>query len=251
MPDLLSALREITTLNPMSIQSIKSNMPSAQRRTLPTRLSPAVLALLLLAPTWQADSIDQAVIPAKTEIFITLERTINTKTASEGDRFYGVTDVPVTFQDKTVVPVGSYVIGFVDFADKPGRLRGKSELRLRFDTVILPSGITRKIEAVVQSAEGQRRDPNDEEGTLEGGGSQTSETATTGAGGAVTGGVIGGLSGGLKGLGVGAGVGAATGALIGLLKKGQHVVLQRGTSVTIQLENDIRFVKLDAAPGTP
>ncbi len=116
-------------------------------------------------------------------------------------------------------------------------------MRLLFDTVILPTGTTRNIQAVLQSAENQKTNDQLEDGTLEGGGSQGAETTGRAAGGAATGGVIGGISRGWGGAGVGAAAGAATGALIGLLKKGKHVELRRGSSITIQLESDIEFVK--------
>ena len=57
--------------------------------------------------------------------------------------------------------------------------------------------------------------------------------------------MIGAVSGrDLKGLGVGAAIGSAAGALIGLFKKGDDVELKKGTTVTIQLKSDIRFVSL-------
>lgn len=202
------------------------------------------ILLLLSAVLAQGEPIDDAVIPAKTEVFVRLERTINTKTASDGDKFYGTIEVPVTAQDRIVIPKGSYIIGHVDLSKEAGRFRGKSQLRLVFDSVILPEGTTRKIRALVQSAESQRVRPGDEEGTLEGAGSQTTETAGSAAGGAVSGGIIGGLgTGSWSGAGIGAAIGAAAGGLIGALKKGEDVVLQRGASITVQLENDTVFVK--------
>ena len=46
-----------------------------------------------------------------------------------------------------------------------------------------------------------------------------------------------------KGAGVGAAIGAAGGALLGLFQKGQDVTLPKGTSIVVQLESDVRFVK--------
>ena len=206
----------------------------------------ALMGCLLLSPTALAqEAIDAVTIPGKTEIFVTLDRTINTKSAQIGDRFHGRVAVPITLDDQIVIPYGSYIIGFVDFAKQPGRLKGKGELRLRFDTVILPSGTTRKIRAVVQSAEEQKSKPGSEDGTLQSsGGSQAGQAGEGAAKGGATGGVIGGVSArSWKGLGVGSAIGAATGALIGVFKKGDQVVLPKGTSLTIQLESDVRFVK--------
>lgn len=196
------------------------------------------------APKQRSFTIDDVVIPGKTEIFLALQQSISTKAAGPGYKFFGRLVVPVTANDQIVVPVGSYVIGHVLDSQEPGYLKGSAELLLAFDSIILPDGTTREIEAVVQSAEGLKSDQTDEEGTLQAPGNQGEETAAGATKGAVAGGVVGALSGrDLEGLGVGAAIGAATGALIGLFKKGDDAVLGKGTTVTIQLKNDIRFVR--------
>ena len=189
-------------------------------------------------------TLDDVVIPRKTEIFLTLQQSISTKAAGPGHKFFGKLVVPVTANDQIVIPVGSYVIGHVLAANEPGYLKGGAELILAFDSIILPDGTTRQIEAVVQSAEGLKTDHADEQGTLQAPGNQGEETVSGATRGAVLGGVIGAASGrNLKGLGVGAAIGSAAGALIGLFKKGDDVELKKGTTVTIQLKSDIRFVR--------
>lgn len=211
-----------------------------------------VLVSLLFCACALGQTIDEVVLPAKTEIFVSLERSINTKTATAGDKFYGRVAVPVTANDKIVIPEGTHIIGHVDYTKKPGYVKGKAQLELKFDTVILPDGTTRQIQAVVESAEGYQTRPDEEEGTIEASGSQGKETATGAAGGAVTGAVIGGVSrGSVKGLATGAAIGAAGGAIIGIFQKGEQVVLPKGTSITVQLNDSIRFVKPEPRnPGT-
>ena len=63
---------------------------------------------------------------------------MNTKSARSGDKFSSQVEVPVTAHDRIVIPVGSYIIGYVDKSKRAGRLKGKAELTLKFDTVILP-----------------------------------------------------------------------------------------------------------------
>ena len=190
-------------------------------------------------------TLDDVVIPRKTELFITLQQTLSTKAAGGGHKFFGKLVVPVTANDRIIIPVQSYVIGHVLASSEPGYLQGGAELLLAFDSIILPDGTTRQIEAVVQSAEGQSTNQTDEQGTLQAPGNQGEETVSGAAEGAVLGGVIGAVSGrNLKGLGVGAAIGAAAGALKGLFKKGDDVELRKGTTVTIQLQSDIRFVRL-------
>lgn len=204
-----------------------------------------VLFLILLGwvPDSHAQLIDEVILPAKTEIFIRLERTVSTRTAASGDRFHARTEVPVTLEDRIIIPADSYVIGYVDLSNSSGRIKGKARLRLGFDTIILPDGTTRKIQAVVQSAEGQPSDAQDETGTLTAPGSQGKETVKAAAGGAAIGGVIGVIAGGLDGMARGGLIGGASGAIAALFKKGNEVVLPRGSSLTVQLETDVRFVK--------
>jgi hypothetical protein len=202
-----------------------------------------------------AESIDDQILPRKTEIFIELKRSLNSKTVRPGDKFPAVVEVPVTLNDQIVIPVGSFILGHVKDQETAGYLKGRASLLLSFDSVILPGGTTRMMRAAVESAEGYRTKPNTEEGELVAGGSQTEEVgvgAATGAvTGVITGATIGILSSGAsvpRGAGVGAAVGAAGGALLGLLKKGEEVELPAGTSLTIQLQEATRFVKPQPHP---
>ena len=210
----------------------------------------AWIPFLLLLSSSFAQTLDDAVIPRKTEIFVKIQRSLNTKTARTGDRFHGQVEVPVTVEDKIIIPQGSFIIGHVDVSKSGGRVKGKPEMRLLFDTVILPNGTTRDIRAVLSSAEGQKLDPIREDGTIQGQGGQAGEVAGTATKGAIPGAGIGAIAGGWKGAGIGGAAGAATGALVGLLKKGKQVQLPRGTSITIQLEDDIQFVKPAARAST-
>ena len=199
--------------------------------------------LIVACATSFAQSLDDTVVPRKTEIFVQLKRSLNTKTARTGDRFHSQVEVPVTVEDKIIIPKGSFIIGHVDVSKTGGRVKGKPEMKLLFDTVILPGGTTRDIRAVLASAEGQKLDETREDGTMQGQGGQGGEVAGTATKGAIPGAGIGAIAGGWKGVGVGGAAGAATGALIGLLKKAKPVHLPRGTSIIIQLEDDIQFVK--------
>ena len=201
------------------------------------------LLFALTTTTLFGQSLDDIVVPNKTELFITLERSISSKTALAGDKFYGTVSVPLTLDDRIVIPVGSYIIGEVGFAREAGYVKGKSQLALKFNTVILPGGLTRQIEAVVQSAEGYRGSPG-EEGKIEAPGNQGEKTAASAAGGAVTGAAIGAVAGrGWKGAGVGAAVGVVGGSVLGIFQKGDPVVLPKGTSITVQFYESARFVK--------
>ena len=202
-----------------------------------------LICLLITSPVL-GQNLDDVIFPEKTKIFLTLERTISTETASPGDGIHGRVSVPVTLDDRIVIPVGSYMIGRVESARGSGHLKGKARLVVLFDTFILPNGTTKKMEAVVQSAEGYRSDYTGETGQFEPSGSQTGKTVSGATRGGIAGATIGVLSGrDLKGAGVGAAIGSGAGALLGLFLKGEHVVLRRGSSMEIQLKSDVRLVK--------
>lgn len=192
--------------------------------------------------------IDDTVIPGKSDIFISLQQSLNTKSARSGDKFSSQVEVPVTAHDRIVIPVGSYIIGFVDRSKRAGRLKGKAELTLKFDTVILPDGTTRYMRAGVHSSEGYATDLDNEDGRIQGQGGANGEVVGGAASGAVTGSIIGILVGSSRGsvgrgAAAGAAIGAAVGGLMALFRRGDDVVLPRGSTLTIQLQEDVHFEK--------
>ena len=191
-------------------------------------------------------SIDDTVIPGKSAVFISLQQTLNTKSARSGDKFSSQVEVPVTAHDRIVIPVGSYIIGYVDKSKRAGRLKGKAELTLKFDTVILPDGTTRYMRAGVHSSEGYATDLDNENGRIQGQGGANGEVVGGAASGAVTGSIIGILVGSSRGnvgrgAAAGAAIGAAVGGIMALFKRGEDVVLPRGSTLTIQLQEDVHF----------
>lgn len=205
------------------------------------------LTFLLFAGQLVAQDLDDLIIPRKSEIFIALQRSINSKTASPGDKFSAVVEVPVTQNDKIVIPVGSFIIGHVVKKKEAGRLKGKGKLMLGFDTIILPDGTTRKMRAAVQSAEGYETD-TEESGEIESEGNQTEEVLVGAAKGGITGAITGATIGVFRrstarSMGIGSVVGAAGGSLLALLDRGEDVELPKGASLTIQLQEDVQFVK--------
>lgn len=238
------------------MQALSTSRTSGPRRQPGGLRAGLGLALMLTCglASAQSSDLDSVVLPRKTDLYIELQKGINSRTARDGDKFSAVVEVPVTQDDTIVIPVGTYVLGHVVRRKGSGYVKGKAELLLGFDTVILPNGTTRKIQAVVESAENFPTRDEQEEGTLQASGSQAAEVgigAVSGAAtGAITGATIGVFRGQtMKGAGIGAAVGAAGGALISLLKKGEEVELPKGSSLTIQLQDSVRFVKPPEPPA--
>ncbi|HSR53798.1 MAG TPA: hypothetical protein VLV83_23475 [Acidobacteriota bacterium] len=213
---------------------------------------PILLTLLLwpAAPALRAQDIDETVLPRQTEIFIELGRTINSRTARAGDKFFGTVTVPVTYEDRIVIPQGSYILGKVVKAKRSGRITGKSQLQVVADTVILPSGLTRKLVTVLTSADGLAGGREiGEQGEIEKEGSQTGEVAGGAGKGAVGLGTIGVLTGSASRAAQFAAAGAAAGALLSLFKRGEDVVLAKGSTITVLLEESVGFEKPQPPQG--
>ena len=120
-----------------------------------------------------------------------------------------------------MIPPGSYVTGTVTEVKRPGRIKGRGELYLRFDSLTLPNGVTRDFRARIGGMEGGGSNELDrDEGKIKGGGSKGKDArdiAQAAQMGTMVGGIAGAVSGRpFTGLAGGAGAGAAAG-LAGVL----------------------------------
>jgi len=186
----------------------------------------------------------QLTIPAGTKVPLALKQSISTKNAREGDSVYAVTTFPVVFNDRIVIPAGTYVQGKISRVKRGGRIKGRAEVLMHFSTLIYPSGYTVVLPGAVENVPGsEKTSMKDEEGTIRQD-SQTGEKAKTVATAAGTGAVIGGLSNGVKGGLIGAGVGGGVGTAIGMLTRGNDVRMDAGTTLEMVIQ---REVPLDAS----
>ena len=207
------------------------------------------LVVMILMTSWALaqDEPLNYTVDTGTKVPLTLINSISTRHSAEGDRVYLETAFPVLVNGKIVVPVGSYVAGTVTQIKRAGRVKGKAELYVRFDSLTLPNGTTREFRARIGGMDGATNDDLDrKEGKVTGAGNKkgdlqtVAETASAGAG---AGGLIGGLGAGHPGLGVG--IGAAAGAAAGmigvLLSRGPDAVLDKGTTLEMVLDRPLTF----------
>jgi hypothetical protein len=231
-------------------------MPAHSRTSL-------LLALLLAAPAVFAQSNPPAnsppapssrlVVPANTTIPLELRNTINSRTAYAGQSIYCETIYPITVQNRILLPVGTYVKGAITQVRRPGRVKGKAELGLRFDSITLPDGTTRPLRAILSGyagngKEGFRRD----ESKVEGESSKGQDAATVAVSGA-EGATIGAIARGAKGAGIGGATGGLGGLIWVLATRGKDVVLPSGTNLELQLTAPLDLEESDVAspPNTP
>jgi hypothetical protein len=82
-------------------------------------------------------------VQAGTRIPLGLINSVSTKHSAAGDRIYLETVFPIVIDSHIVIPPGSYVTGTVTDVKRPGRVKGRGELYVRFDSITLPNGVTR------------------------------------------------------------------------------------------------------------
>jgi type IV secretion system protein VirB10 len=182
------------------------------------------------------------VVPANTTIPLELRNTISSRTAYVGQSIYCETIYPITIGNRIVIPVGSYVKGAVTQVIRPGRVKGKAQIGLRFESITLPEGTTRPLRATLSAyagngKEGFRRDESKIEGESSKGQDAGTVAITSGQGAAI--GAIAGRS--IKGAGIGAASGAVGGLIWVLATRGKEIVLPPGTSLEVQLTGPLTF----------
>lgn len=193
-----------------------------------------------------ADSQKAFNVTAGTKIPLSMINSVSTKNAAAGDRIYLETVFPILVNGKIVIPPGSYVAGTVTEIKRPGRVKGRGELYVRFDSLTLPNGVTREFRSRVGALDGRAAEEVDKnEGKIKGEGNKAGDAqtiATTAGAGASIGGLAG-ISSGHTGMaaGIGAAAGATAGLIGVLLTRGPDAVLAKGTTLEMVLDRSISY----------
>ena len=168
------------------------------------------------------------VIPNGTEIVAVLNNDLSTQNVHEGDRFTMTVRSPGQFD-------GATIEGSVVNVSRGGRVSGRSEMTLDFDTIRLRDGGSYRFAGILESV----RAPNgdvvrvDNEGAVR----DTDQTKTTvqrTAIGTAVGAIIGAIAGGGKGAAIGAIIGAGAGAGSVYVQGRNDLDLTAGTEVTVR-----------------
>lgn len=164
------------------------------------------------------------IVPAGTEMTVTLNDKISTETAKEGDAFTGVLASAVVVDGKEVFPSGAKVEGHVAVSERAPKSGGRSHLQLAYDRVVV-KGLATELHSVGAVIEGK---------------SGTSGDVKRIGGGAAAGAVIGGILGGKSGAVKGAVVGGAAGTAASMASRGPDVDLAAGATTTVKLDVPVR-----------
>jgi hypothetical protein len=192
----------------------------------------AALALAVTpAPPLQARAhesarFDRAItIPAGTVLRVRVDRAFGSDISRVEDAVHATVAQPVVLGGVVVVPAGSAISGYVSDAARPGRVKGRGRVAVRF-TALRPSGDdevyrirTRAWTAVAPAT-------------------KKKDALTIGlpaAGGAV----VGGLIGGKKGAGIGALTGGGAGTAVVLSTRGRDVRIGRGATLAVRLATPV------------
>ena len=158
-----------------------------------------------------------------------LNTDLTTKRAKQGDRFAMTVHQPTQYE-------GAVIEGTIASVDRGGRISGRSEMSLNFDTIRLRNGQTYKFTGIIENVRALNGETVqvDNEGAVKEDNSQTRRTIERGAIGTALGAIIGAIAGGGKGAVIGAVVGAAGGAGSVYVQGQDDVELLSGTEVTIR-----------------
>ena len=168
------------------------------------------------------------IVPNGETIVAVLNEGLSTRNARDGQTFTATVQQPSRFQ-------GATITGRVSNLERSGRITGRSEMALTFDSIGLRDGRTYRFAGILQSVrttdgevvkvdnEGSVRDDN-----------QTTKTAQRAAIGTALGAIIGAIAGGGKGAAIGAVLGAGGGAGSVYVQGRDDLDLNPGTELTIR-----------------
>ncbi|HEY6659675.1 MAG TPA: YMGG-like glycine zipper-containing protein [Pyrinomonadaceae bacterium] len=167
------------------------------------------------------------VIPNGTELVAVLNNDLSTQNIREGERF--------TMTVRGGQYEGATIEGSVINVSRGGRVSGRSEMTLDFDTIRLRDGQSYRFAGILESV----RTPSGEVVRVDNEGAvresdQTNKTVTRTAIGTAVGAIIGAIAGGGKGAAIGAVIGAGAGAGSVYVQGPNDLALTAGTEVTLR-----------------
>jgi hypothetical protein len=178
-------------------------------------------------PTNTSSNTDFIVANGET-VVASLNSGLSTETAREGDRFSATVRQPSHLE-------GATIEGHVSNVQRSGRVTGRSQLTLNFDSIRLRDGRSYRFAGLVESVRTSRGQTVriDNEGVVRDE-SQTNRTVQRAAIGTAVGAIIGAIAGGGKGAAIGAIVGAGGGAGSVYVQGRDDLDLEPGAELTIR-----------------
>ncbi|HWT03809.1 MAG TPA: YMGG-like glycine zipper-containing protein [Pyrinomonadaceae bacterium] len=170
----------------------------------------------------------QFIIPDGTQMVAVLDNNLSTRAARENDPFTMTVRSPDQYE-------GATIRGRLSNVNRSGRITGRSEVTLNFDTITLRNGQSYRFAGITESV----RTPEGETVRVDNEGSvrednRTSTTAKRAGIGTAVGAIIGAIAGGGKGAAIGAVIGAGAGAGSVYVQGKDDLELVSGTELTLR-----------------
>jgi hypothetical protein len=168
------------------------------------------------------------IVPNGTQIVGVLNNDLTTQNVREGDRFTITVRSPGQFE-------GATIEGRVLSVSRGGRISGRSEMTLDFETIRMRNGQSYSYAGILETV----RTPDGEVVRVDNEGAvresdQTKTTVTRTAIGTAVGAIIGAIAGGGKGAAIGAVLGAGAGAGSVYVQGRNDLQLEPGTEITVR-----------------
>lgn len=199
----------------------------------------SLLALLVLTglPAClqaQAPPPDTFIVPPGTVVPLTLLEPLHTRSTRAGDAAQLRVREDIWVGSEVVIPRGSTVRAIVVQVKRPGRIKGRAEIRLQFDELILAGGTALPLSAALVRSGFYEIRRGADTGKVRGEGGKGRDAAAVAYGG-VQGAILGGVVGGKKGLAYGSAIGAAVGLFGVLFERGPELELPAGMRLDVEL----------------
>ncbi len=168
------------------------------------------------------------IIPNGTQLVAVLNADLSTENVQPDQRFTMTVRSPSQYD-------GATIEGYVASVSRGGRITGRSEMTLDFDTIRMRDGRSYRFAGIlenVRTAEGEVVRVDNEGAVRES--DQTNKTVTRTAIGTAVGAIIGAIAGGGKGAAIGAAIGAGAGAGSVYVQGRNDLDLKLGTEVTVR-----------------
>ncbi len=172
---------------------------------------------------------DTFIIPSNTTLIAVLNSDLSTQNTREGDRFSMTVRDPAQYD-------GATIEGTISNVQRSGRVTGRSQMSLNFDTIRLRDGRTYRFAGIIDNVRSVNGESVrvDNEGTIQDTDSRGTTTAQRAAIGTAVGAIIGAIAGGGKGAAIGAILGAGGGAGSVYVQGADDLELRSGTELTIR-----------------
>ena len=176
--------------------------------------------------TGKATDYREVTIPAGTVLPVTLETSVGSDISRVEQPVHGALRRAVTIGGVEVLPAGTAINGHVTAARRPGKVKGRGMVAMRFNQLDTPGEGTTRISTATVSRVAPATKEKD-----------TLQIIAPAAGGAVVGRLVGGKSGAAKG----AVIGGAAGTGYVLSTRGKEVRLGSGARLAVRLTAPVTF----------